>query len=238
VTGTTEAACSQAQYQKGGHWESPTAASGDVHHQASIKWQPCTLPNRFQEVTSSAASRLAFLAGSGRFAGSFNLRSFLEQLAEQASDTRQYSHKLERYVLKLQRQIQELEVSIFVGTPGTISALPPPQGNMSPKKKQKQGWQQALTEAEVAERSCSICDVSVPGAYTWLDPDTQQPCYGSLGEAERAVGQPKSEPPMSLQVQLSCHTARSLPAPRPRSRAPLPASTASHVRTLRPHPPG
>ncbi len=36
--------------------------------------------------------------------------------------------------------------------------------NMSPKKKQKK---QALTEAEVAERFCSICGVPVPGAYTW-----------------------------------------------------------------------
>jgi hypothetical protein len=60
---------------------------------------------------------------------------------------------------------------------------------MPPKKRQR-GQQQALTEAQRAERVCSICEVPVPGAFTWLDPDTQQPCYGSQGEAERAVGQP------------------------------------------------
>jgi hypothetical protein len=63
---------------------------------------------------------------------------------------------------------------------------------MPPKKRQR-GRQQALTEAQRAERVCSICEVPVPGAFTWLDPATQQPCYGSQGEAERAVGQPRSK---------------------------------------------
>jgi hypothetical protein len=36
-----------------------------------------------------------------------------------------------------------------------------PKPYMSPKKKHKQG-QQALTEAELAERVCSICEVPVP----------------------------------------------------------------------------
>jgi hypothetical protein len=62
---------------------------------------------------------------------------------------------------------------------------------MSPKKKQRGPG--ALTEAELAERSCSVCEVPVPGAYAWLDPATQQPCYGTEGEAERAVGQPRSK---------------------------------------------
>jgi hypothetical protein len=52
--------------------------------------------------------------------------------------------------------------------------------SMPPKKRQR-GQQQALTEAQRAERVCSICEVPVPGAFTWLDPDTQQPCYGSNG---------------------------------------------------------
>ncbi len=34
-----------------------------------------------------------------------------------------------------------------------------------PPKKQQRG---RLTEAEVAERSCSLCGDPVPGAYTWL----------------------------------------------------------------------
>jgi hypothetical protein len=63
--------------------------------------------------------------------------------------------------------------------------------HMSPKKKQR-GQQQALTEAQRAERVCSICGDPVPGAFTWPDPDTQQPCYGTVGEAERAVGKPRS----------------------------------------------
>jgi hypothetical protein len=46
--------------------------------------------------------------------------------------------------------------------------------SMPPKKRQR-GQQQALTEAQRAERVCSICEVAVPGAFTWLDPDTQQP---------------------------------------------------------------
>jgi hypothetical protein len=46
----------------------------------------------------------------------------------------------------------------------------------------------ALTAEEKAERFCSICWVPVPGAFTWLDPDTQQPRYGSIGEAVEAVG--------------------------------------------------
>jgi hypothetical protein len=50
---------------------------------------------------------------------------------------------------------------------------------MSPKKR----GHQALTEAQRAERVCSVCEVPVPGAFTWLDPDTQQPCYGTVGEA-------------------------------------------------------
>jgi hypothetical protein len=62
---------------------------------------------------------------------------------------------------------------------------------MSPKKKQQR--RRALTEGELAERVCSVCEVPVPGAHTWLDPATQQPCYGTQGEADRAVGQPRSK---------------------------------------------
>jgi hypothetical protein len=61
---------------------------------------------------------------------------------------------------------------------------------MSPKKQQRG---RPLTAEEKAERSCSVCRVPVPGAYTWLDPATQQPCYGTAGEAERAVGSPRSK---------------------------------------------
>jgi hypothetical protein len=74
--------------------------------------------------------------------------------------------------------------------------------NMSPKKKQQH--RRALTEAQRAERVCSICEVPVPGAFTWLDPDTQQPRYGSLGEAERAVGQPKSRWAQGVTRTLLC----------------------------------
>ncbi len=58
-------------------------------------------------------------------------------------------------------------------------------------KKQKQGWKQAPTEAQRAERVCGVpgCEVRVPGCFTWPDPATQQPRYGTLGEAEEAVGQ-------------------------------------------------
>ncbi len=53
--------------------------------------------------------------------------------------------------------------------------------NMSPKKQQRSGHE--LTAEEKAGRVCSICEVPVPGAYTWLDPATQQPCYGSRGDS-------------------------------------------------------
>jgi hypothetical protein len=78
------------------------------------------------------------------------------------------------------------------GQPHSLLSSQSPKPNMSPKKKHKQG-QQALTEAELAERVCSICRAPVPGAFTWLDPDTQQPCYGTAGEAERAVGSPRTK---------------------------------------------
>jgi hypothetical protein len=47
---------------------------------------------------------------------------------------------------------------------------------MSPKKKQKQGRQQALTAEEKAGRVCSApgCGVPVEGAFTWPDPDDPQ----------------------------------------------------------------
>jgi hypothetical protein len=40
--------------------------------------------------------------------------------------------------------------------------------SMSPKKKQQH--RRALTEAELAERVCSVCEVPVPGAYTFGAP--------------------------------------------------------------------
>jgi hypothetical protein len=62
--------------------------------------------------------------------------------------------------------------------------------SMSPKKKQKQGRQ--LTEAQRAERVCSICEVPVPGAFTWLDPDTAKlaacfACRELLAQVSRAA---------------------------------------------------
>jgi hypothetical protein len=58
---------------------------------------------------------------------------------------------------------------------------------MSPKKQQRGGHE--LTAEEKAGRVCSEpgCGVAVPGAYTWLDPATQQPCYGTACEAEHLI---------------------------------------------------
>ncbi len=43
---------------------------------------------------------------------------------------------------------------------------------------------------EKAGRVCSICEVPVPGAYTWLDPATQQPCYGSARSLQGGAPNP------------------------------------------------
>jgi hypothetical protein len=74
---------------------------------------------------------------------------------------------------------------------------------MSPKKKQKQGWQQALTEAELAERVCGICRVPVL----------------------LARGQPGEQPPhLNGGRRLAAPVARPRrhrhPSPRPRPRRP------------------
>ncbi|GLC41479.1 hypothetical protein PLESTM_001200400 [Pleodorina starrii] len=63
---------------------------------------------RFSEISKSASNRLAFLAGSGEY-GSFNLRYLIQQLVEQCADMHKYTRKLEKYVVKLQRQVEDLE---------------------------------------------------------------------------------------------------------------------------------
>ncbi|KAG2483030.1 hypothetical protein HYH03_018060 [Edaphochlamys debaryana] len=63
---------------------------------------------RFSEISKTAANRLAFLAGSGEFS-QFNLRYLVQQIVEQCADMHEYTRKLERYVVKLQRQVEELE---------------------------------------------------------------------------------------------------------------------------------
>ncbi|GFR48355.1 hypothetical protein Agub_g10244 [Astrephomene gubernaculifera] len=63
---------------------------------------------RFGEISKTASNRLAFLAGSGEF-GNFNLRYLIQQLVEQCSDMHSYTRKLEKYVVKLQRRVEELE---------------------------------------------------------------------------------------------------------------------------------
>jgi hypothetical protein len=95
---------------------------------------------------------------------------------------------------------------------------PPAPTNMSPKKKQR-GQQQPLTEAELAERVCSECRVPVPGAFTWLDPATQQACYGTcfacrelLAQVSRAEGTQRAAPsapaPSVPLTSAQLHTAR------------------------------